>query len=151
MDAMSPEALTGGDQGVEELRRELAEAREQQAATAEILASISSSATDANQVFAKIAPSAARLCDADDVAVRQVEGDHLRLLAHHGPIHAGDMLPLTRGLIGPRAVLDRRTIHIIDVQAQVDGGEYAESRDFIRDYSLRTGIRTMLAVPLIRA
>ena len=35
---MSPEAShIGGDQSLEELRRELAEAREQQAATAEIL------------------------------------------------------------------------------------------------------------------
>jgi signal transduction histidine kinase len=147
---MSTEASTIGDnRSVEELRRALTEAQEQQAATAEILAAISSSPTDPRGVFEKIAVSAARICDADDAAIRQVEGDHLRLLAHHGPIHAGDMLPLTRGLIGPRAVLDRRTIHIIDAQA--DGGEYAESRDFVRDYSLRTGIRTMLAIPLIRA
>src|SRR5690242_6676923 len=47
-----------GEQSVEALRRELAEARVQQAATVEILASISSSVTDANQVFAKIAASA---------------------------------------------------------------------------------------------
>ena len=46
---MPAEASTiADDQSVEELRRELAEAREQQAATAEILASISSSVTDAN-------------------------------------------------------------------------------------------------------
>ena len=84
---MSPEASTiAGDQSVEELRRELAEAREQQAATAEILAAISSSPTDPHRVFAEIAASAARLCDAYDAGIFQVDGDHLRLVAHHGPI-----------------------------------------------------------------
>jgi signal transduction histidine kinase len=78
---------------------------------------------------------------------RRFVGDHLRLVAHHGPIHTADMLPLTRGLLGPRAVLDRRTIHSIDRLVQADGGEYAESRDYV----LRTGIRTMLAIPLILA
>src|SRR5215470_4007942 len=120
-------------------RSELAEAREQQAATAEILRVVSSSPTDLQRVFVDIAASAARLCDAYDVVIRQVDGDMLRLVAHHGPIHARDILPLTRALVGPRAVLDRCTIHIIDAQA--DGGEYA----------LRAGIRTMLAIPLIRA
>jgi len=38
---------------IEELKRELAEAREQQAATAEILAAISSSSTDPHGVFEK--------------------------------------------------------------------------------------------------
>src|SRR5262245_27120655 len=70
-----------GEQSVEALRRELAEAREQQAATVEILASISSSVTDANQVFAKIAASAARLCDANDATIFQVDGDLLRRVA----------------------------------------------------------------------
>jgi signal transduction histidine kinase len=146
---MSSEPSTiGGDQTVDGLRRELAEAREGQAATAEILAATSSSPTDPRGVYDKIAESAARLCDADDATIRQVEGDHLRLVAHHGPIHTADMLPLTRGLLGPRAVLDRRTIHSIDRLADGgDGGEYAESRDYI----LRTGIRTMLAIPLILA
>ena len=77
------------DQSVEELRRELAEAREQQAATAEILASISSSLTDANRVFAEIAASAARLCDAYDATIFQVDGDLLRLVAEPGPIPPG--------------------------------------------------------------
>ena len=70
MDAMSPEPSTiGGDQSVEELRRELAEAREQQAATAEILAAISSSPTDPRGIFEKIAASAARLCAAYDALI----------------------------------------------------------------------------------
>src|SRR5215831_18210529 len=45
----------GRNQSVEELRRELVEAREQQAATAAILAGISSSPTDPTGVFAEIA------------------------------------------------------------------------------------------------
>jgi len=51
---MTPEVSTvSGDQSVEELKRELAEAREQQAAIAEILAAISSSPIDPNRVFAR--------------------------------------------------------------------------------------------------
>jgi signal transduction histidine kinase len=135
-----------GDQSMEELRRELAEAREQQAATAEILRVISTSPTDPERVFAEIAASAARLCDAYDAAIRQVEGDDtLRVVGHHGPIPPADTLPLTRGVTTGRAVLDRRTIHVPDLQAETD--EYPVSSDVAR----HTGFRTILAVPLIRA
>ena len=64
---------------------ELVEARDQQAATAEILRVISSSPTDLQPVFAEIATSAARLCDAYDALIRQVDGGVLRLVGHHGP------------------------------------------------------------------
>jgi len=142
---MPSETSTGrADQSVEELRRELAEAREQQAATAEILRVISSSPTDLQRVFAEIATSAARLCDAYDAVIRQVDDDVLRLVAHHGPIPAADTLPLTPGFPVARAVLDRRTVHVTDMQAL--GEEYREARDF----TLRSGIRTVLAMPLMR-
>src|SRR5215471_18416608 len=75
-----------GDHSVEELRRELAEAREQQAATAEILRVISSAPMNLHRAFAQIAASAARLCNAYDATIFQVDGDLLRLVAHHGAI-----------------------------------------------------------------
>jgi hypothetical protein len=87
MDTMPSEAsVVSGDQSVEELRRELAEARNEHAATAEILRIISSSPTDLQQMFAEIAASATRLCDAYDAVIRQVDGEVLRAVAHHGPI-----------------------------------------------------------------
>src|SRR5262245_2515451 len=143
---MSPEASTvGGDQLVEELRRELAEAREQQAATTQILRIISSSPTDLPRVFTEIAASAARLCDAYDAVIRQVDGEALRLVAHHGPIPISEAVPLSRGVITARAILDRRTIQVADMQAETD--EYPETSDIAR----RVGYRTSLTVPLIRA
>jgi signal transduction histidine kinase len=147
MDAMSPETSTiGGDQSLEELRRELAEEREQQAATSEILRVISSSPMDSQRVFAEIAASAARLCDASDAAIHQVDGKVLRLVVSQGSIPRGDdTLPLTREVVNGRAVLDGRTIQVADVQAET--GEYPVGSANAR----RLGHRTLLAIPLMRA
>jgi two-component system NtrC family sensor kinase len=142
-------SIAGADHGreptFEELKRELTEAREQQVATAEILAAISSSATDADQLFSKIAASAARLCDAHDATMYQVDGGNLTLIAHHGPIPQSGTFHLARGLVIGRAILDRRTIHVADLQAETE--EFPEGSD--RAHHL--GHRTNLAVPLIRA
>src|SRR5690348_8883637 len=112
----SETSTTSADQSVEELRRELAEAREQQAATSDILRVISSSPTDLQRVFAEIARSATRLCDAYDAVIRQVDGKVLRLVSHHGPIPTIPVIPLTHGTLPGRAALERRTIHIADLQ-----------------------------------
>jgi GAF domain-containing protein len=138
-------STVSGDQSAEELRRELNEAREQQAATAEILRVISRSPMDLQRVFAEIAASAARLCNAYDASILQVGGDFLHLVAHHGPIPVVGTLPLTRGFLTARVVLDRRTLQYTDMQAETD--EYPEHSERAR----RLGFRTMLAVPLIRA
>src|SRR6516165_10311864 len=143
LDLVMPSETSCADQSVEELRRELAEAREQQTATAEILRVISGSPTDMQGVFQEIATSAARLCDAHDAVIRQVDGEVLRLVAHHGPIPVTDTLHLTRPGVSARTVLDRRTIHVADRQAET--GEFPEGN------ARRHGFRTVLAVPLIRA
>src|SRR6476659_5517810 len=63
---------------LESRTHELGEALEQQAATAEILRVLSSSPTDLQRVFAVMAASATRLCDASDATIHQVDGSVLR-------------------------------------------------------------------------
>ena len=130
---------------VESLRQALTEAYEQQTATAEILRVISSSPTDVQPVFAAVLTSAARLCDASDATIFQVEGDRLRIAAHEGPIGVTPVgaIPLIRGTAAGRAVLDRRTIHVADLQAEM--AEYPESSVLARS----DGFRTVLNVPLL--
>src|SRR5262249_45114340 len=127
------------------------EAREERAATAGILTALSSSPADLGRVFAEIAARAARLCDAYNAAITQVDGDRLRLVAHHGPIIrttppvAQATLPLARWTALARAVFDRQTIHVADAQAET--GEYPQGSDMAR----RLGIRTVLHQPLLCA
>ena len=85
---------SNGSSRVRDLEQRLAEALKREAealerertATAEILRVISSSPTDVQPVFAAVLTSAARLCDAFDAGIFQVEGDGLRLVAREGPI-----------------------------------------------------------------
>ena len=58
----------------EALKRELAEAREEQAATGEILRVISRSSIDLQTVLNAMAESAARVCKAQDAIVMQING-----------------------------------------------------------------------------
>jgi len=96
-------------------------------------------------VFASIAASAARLCDAHDATIFRVDDGDLRIVANHGPIPPGGTLPLTRRIVTGSAVLERRTIHVADLRAECD--EYPEGSDHARGL----GHRTILVVPLIRA
>jgi ABC-type transporter Mla subunit MlaD len=69
--------------------KELQESREQQTATSEILRVIASSPTDIQPVLNVVAENAVRVCGAEDASIRLVEGNVLRLVAHHGPIPPG--------------------------------------------------------------
>ncbi len=128
---------------LEQRTRELAEAREQQTATSEILRVISNSPDDMQPVFDTIASSAAKLCEAYDVIVFRVEGDNLRLVAHFGPMATGDV-PIVHGTLGGRTVLEQRVIQVENLQTAVE--DFPEGSAIAR----RRGHRTTLSVPLVR-
>src|SRR5262249_12222816 len=152
MRASPTDDLASAERRIQELTKELsqakgelAEGRDQQAATAGILAALSSSPADLRRVCAEIAANAARLCDAYDAFIYQVDAGLLHLIGHHGPIPAGPTMPLLRGALVGRAVLERRGIQVADLAAE--STEYPEGSAAAR----HLGFRATLAVPLIRA
>ena len=165
MAAQLHESYATLEQKVEDRTRELTEALEQQTATAEVLRVISSSPTDIQPVLDIVAERATRLCEAVDAVVLRIEGEFMRTVAHHGSIYApaGEVMPLvappeplatpltartgqpiSRDWASGRAVIDRRTIHVDDLQAEAE--EYPVGAIYARQF----GHRTTLVTPLMR-
>jgi len=129
------------------LFNETREALERQTTIGEILRVISNSPTDVQPILDAVAAAAARLCSSDDVRILLIEDDGLRLVASFGSLPmppAGEHLPIVRGSVLGRAVLDRVPVGIADSLAAA--GEFP---DAFR-YSQRFGNRSVLAVPLLR-
>ncbi|MDP2604129.1 MAG: ATP-binding protein [Deltaproteobacteria bacterium] len=137
-------------QQIEQRNKELIESLEQQTATSEILRVIASSPTELSSVLDAVAENAARVCGASDASVYRLEGDSLRLVASFAstPLGArpkGLTLPLSRGSMSGRAVVDRQTVHIHDILA-VSEAEFPESKRLAQQFCYRVG----LATPLLR-
>ncbi|HLF83901.1 MAG TPA: GAF domain-containing protein, partial [Blastocatellia bacterium] len=132
---------------LESRERELAEATEQQTATGEILRVIARPPTDLQSVLDTVVEYAARLCDAQDAVIFRLDGDVLQRVAIYGSLPMRGALALTRGSVSGRAVVDRQTIHVHDIEAESEAdfpdidktGSHGGSR-----------ARTRLAVPLLR-
>jgi len=125
---------------------ETTETLDQQTATGEILRVISSSPTDIGPVLDALVKSATRFCGASDAVIFLREGDNLRVTAHHGPIpqDLGRLRSVARETVVGRSLLERRTIHVADLQVEVR--EFPEGSAVAR----RLGHRTILSVPLMR-
>ena len=127
--------------------RELAESLEQQTATSNVLDVISRSALDLRVVFETVAESSVRLCAADRAFIMRFDGEMLRMAVAYNvsqefkefvvqnPFRPG------RHSAAARVALERRTVHIPDVLADL---EYK--------YGAKTfeAFRTVLGVPILK-
>ena len=135
---------------IAQLEHRLNEALEQQSATSEVLRVIASSPTEIQPVLDAIVTTAGRLLDVADAYIMRVEGQLLRAVARHGssPQFAiwgiGATRPINRGWVTGLAVVDRKTVHVRDLQAAQS--EFPEGAAYAKQY----GHRTTLATPLLR-
>src|SRR5262249_11597821 len=137
----------GQETEVARLRRERDEALEQQKAAAEVLNIISTSPTELQPVLDVVVRSAARFCSADDVTIFELDGQALHIAAHWGAVlsqEIGVRFPCTRGSVAGRTVIDRKPVHVIDLQAEAE--EFPEGYAFAK----RLGQRTTAGVPQLR-
>jgi GAF domain-containing protein len=130
------------------LLNELRQSLQQQTATADVLKVISRSTFDMQAVLDTLIESAVRLCEADMGSVNRQRGDVYRQVANFGHSPALDKfmethpLEISRGTVVGRTVLEGRTVHITDVQADLEYTFHEAARV--------GGLHTMLGIPLLR-
>ena len=129
-----------------EREAELAEARRQQAATAEILHVISRSKTDAAPVFETILEACRRLFASDEMGVYTIGDDEMvRVAAWLGPRAEEvrrDVTPLADSVTG-RIIRDRRIHHIPDLRDEPNLSET------VRERVERLGSASLLYAPML--
>ncbi len=131
--------------------RDLTAALEQQTATSEVLRVISRATTDVQPIFATIAGNAARLCEGLFGLVGLREGDLIHPVGFHNlgsaaldELRRSYPMPVDRGTIAGRTLVDRAVVHVRDVE--LDPDVPPRGRELARAF----GFRTVVAVPMLK-
>src|SRR5215472_6071113 len=129
--------------------RELKEAREQQAATADVLKVISRSRSDVQPIFDMIAESARRLCGGQFCFVYRFDGQLLHFVAHHSLTpevlemnRRAYPAPPSRRSAAARAILEGGFVQVPNINADPD--YVLSAMAVVGDY------RSVVAVPILR-
>jgi signal transduction histidine kinase len=134
---------------IERLERDLTEAKEREAATAEVLAVIGRPEFELEPVFETVLRQAVRLCRAHAGQIYVLDGDVYRLAFAIGGSQAyrdhlaGIAIARGSGTLVGRVGLERSTVQIHDARADPDY-EMHRAREL-------GGFRTMLGVPMLAA
>ncbi|MGB8826996.1 MAG: GAF domain-containing protein, partial [Pseudolabrys sp.] len=142
---------TGKETNVEQLTRQLAEAREREAATGEVLKVISRSAFDLQAVFDTLVESVARLCRADRASIRLARDNLFHHVASYGYTPEQDQYMNEYPV--PAAKPDRGSI----VGRVLSGGKAVQIEDTKADPEFKItnvpgfeNVHTTFGVPLLR-
>jgi len=143
------------EQQLEAYRRELAEAREQQTATSEVLQVISSSPGELEPVFNAMLENATRICEATVGNLFLREGDDFRAVAVHGDSEYADWFrrdPVVTMRGQPGTPLDRiaktkQVQHIPDLR--LDPSYLARHPRMVALVE-SAGARTHIVVPMLK-
>jgi len=145
--AVDADEREGGGAAAERLRRDLAETKEQLAATSEVLTALGRSASDLDAILWTVVEGARRLCRADVAQIHLVDGDFLRLARSTGlskegvAFMAANPVGPDRGSLIGRVALYGRTQQITDVLDDPDYGRF--------ELQGLAGLRTVLGVPML--
>ena len=137
------------EQQLERYRRELAEAREQQRATADILSVLSSLPADVKPVFDTIIRNFVLLCGGGFGGIYTFDGKLVHFAGAYGftpeqvaetkakyPVRVDDP-----SVLSARAILAKAPVHIQDIMSDAQ---------YDRQHIATSGIRRLLAVPMLR-
>src|SRR6516225_7778702 len=127
---------------------DLQESLEYQTATSDVLKVISRSGAELESVLQSLVETAARLCDAENAIIFRLQDNRFRVAAWFGfndpemrNFVVRNPFALDRSTLAGRAALDRRIVHVEDVE---------KDPEYSIELRRRGQYRAALAVPLLR-